>query len=103
MNVVLNEANLKILLDTAAGPVGRDLQRRATLVEQFATEQARIILHRGFVDVDSLVESQVTEGPLQAIVGAVGPGRLGGYLQDKAIRERGHSWVEKALLAAFSV
>ena len=100
MTVVLNEANLRLLLDTAAGPVGRDLQRRATLVEQFATEQARIILHRGFADVDSLVESEVTENPLQAVVGAVGPGKLGRYLQDKAIRERGHSWLEKALFAA---
>jgi hypothetical protein len=103
VTVVLNEANLRILLDTAAGPVGRDLQRRAVLTEQFATEQARIILHRGFVNVDSLVESEVQEAPLQAVVGAVGPDKLGRYLQDKAIRERGHSWIEKALFAAFNV
>jgi hypothetical protein len=103
VTVVLNEANLRLLLDTVEGPVGRDLQRRATLVEQFATEQARIILHRGFVNVDALVESEVQQNPLQAVVGAVGPQKLGVYLQDKAIRERGHSWVEKALLAAFNV
>jgi hypothetical protein len=102
VTVVLNEANLRLLLDTAQGPVGRDLQRRAIIVEQFATEEARRILHRGFANVDALVESEIQENPLQAVIGAVGPGKLGDYLQQKAIRERSHSWIERALFAGFN-
>lgn len=102
MNVNLNETALSFLLESPAGPVGRDLERRAIAATDAARINAQQIMWRTSVPIDAIVGYAVTTDAqgLVATIGVIGQGKISRYLAAKAERESIGGWLVRALQAA---
>ena len=69
--VVVNEAAVRLLLDSPAGPVGRDLLRRAENIENAAKENARAFFYQRTGNLVQSIEKDVGVDAigLRAIIG----------------------------------
>lgn len=101
MTVVLNEVALSVLLDSQAGPVGQRLDSLANEVVTRARTRVQNIMARSAVVVVDDVDYEITENPLQAIIGIRETGSITRYLARKEGREGG-VWLQPSLGEVFS-
>ena len=86
MSVILNEIALKALLETDAGPVGRDVQRRADAMLEVYKDRARQIFEsRPGIQGDERVRA-VQGADLEITIGFL-DGRIESDLAPKIERE----------------
>lgn len=86
MSVTLNEIALKALLETDAGPVGRDVQRRADAMQDVLKARARQIFEgRPGIQGDERVEMR-QGADLEITIGFL-DGKIESYLAPKIARE----------------
>jgi hypothetical protein len=97
----LNEAALAVLLESPAGPVGRDLEARAMNITEAARANARAIMWKTNVVMEDVVDYTISSDAdgLFAAIGVVGQGRWSRYLSQKAEREEIGGWLTSALEA----
>ena len=86
MSVILNEPALKALLESDAGPVGRDIQRRANAMLQVYEARARQIFEgRSGIQGDERVRMVETDENT-FVIGFL-DGKIESYLAPKIERE----------------
>jgi len=85
-SLVFNEAALKFLLESPAGPVGLDLRRRAERITDLVRANATKILEQMPPETVQFDIVSDDDG-LAAIIGVEGTGRWSSYLAAKERRE----------------
>lgn len=86
MSVILNEAAIRRLLESPAGPVGRDVQRRAdAMLSVYKARARQIFENRSGIQGDERVEMRVGDD-LEITIGFL-DGRVEQYLAPKIERE----------------
>jgi hypothetical protein len=88
MNVTLNEAALRYLLEDPAGAVGLDLRRRSENVTALVRENVNKVMWRTPAAAEAVGYEIVTgDDGLVSIIGLRGAGRWADYLAAKEARE----------------
>lgn len=100
MNIVLNETALQLLLESEAGPVGREIRERAERVLEGSRRRVGIIMQRSSVNVAADVDLELRPD-LSAVIGIRDVGSISRYLAAKEARER--VWLVPALAEVFPV
>lgn len=99
MEVGINPAGLRALLESETGPVGIEIQYRAAATVHFARRNVAIIMDRSPIPVEQDVDYEI-QHDLSAIIGIRDRGSITRYLDEKAKREP-DSWMLPALGEAF--
>ena len=102
MAVKLNETALSVLLDSQAGPVGREIQRRAADVEQIALQNASggILQIRSSDLISNLTTTVFTD--TRGTVAKVGSSaEHRGFRYPGFLDENGFPWLTEALADVF--
>lgn len=102
MAVLLNEAGLKLLLESEQGPVGQDLRRRAEQVAALASDNASgeiIGIRSGDLHSEIRYELRESGEGLEAVV--LTDAEHGGFFYPAFHDQNGRPWLTAALRDGF--
>ena len=103
MAVLLNEAALELLLATPAGPVGRDLGRRAEQVVRLAEENASgSIIDIDTGDLHSGIHFEIHADPLGLFARVGTDAKHRGFSYPAYWDQHGRPWLTSALRDGFA-